>query len=55
MTKHKLSQSLTILFLGVQEWNNPYLSWDPLNYENLTRILVDPREVWVPDIVLENK
>ncbi|CAH3046607.1 unnamed protein product [Pocillopora meandrina] len=47
-------QTVTADTVITQEWNNPYLRWDPLNYENLTRILVDPREVWVPDIVLEN-
>ena len=36
-------------------WTNPFLQWNPQDYEGIDRILVDPRTIWVPDIVLENK
>ena len=36
-------------------WTNPFLQWNPEDYEGIDRILVDPRTIWVPDIVLENK
>lgn len=58
ITEHELLTDevlLYIVFLGPQQWNNPYLRWAPENYGNLKQILVDPREVWVPDVVLENK
>ena len=38
-----------------QVWTNPFLQWNPQDYEGIDRILVDPRTIWVPDIVLENK
>lgn len=37
-----------------QMWTNPFLQWNPQDYEGIDRILVDPRTIWVPDIVLEN-
>lgn len=37
-----------------QKWNNPYLRWNPADYGGIQKILVDPKEIWVPDIVLEN-
>ena len=36
-------------------WTNPFLQWNPEDYEGIDRILVDPQTIWVPDIVLENK
>ena len=44
-----------MLFPGLQKWKNPYLQWDPSSYDNIRQIVVDPKEVWVPDIVLANK
>ena len=44
-----------LLSTGFKKWNNPYLQWNPVNYGGIEQILVDPKEVWVPDIVLENK
>ncbi|XP_022801084.1 neuronal acetylcholine receptor subunit beta-3-like isoform X3 [Stylophora pistillata] len=47
-------QVITVDTVITQKWDNPYLRWDPTTYDNITVILVDPKEVWVPDIVLEN-
>lgn len=47
-------QVITIDTVITQKWNNPYLRWNPSTYDNIREILVDPKEVWVPDIVLEN-
>ena len=35
-----------------QSWKNPYLAWDPAQWSGISRILVDPKEIWTPDIVL---
>ena len=48
----------TYLFLFstfLKKWNNPFLRWNPDDYDGIKKILVDPNELWVPDIVLENK
>eukprot|EP00794_Sanderia_malayensis_P012868 gene12868-14193_t len=37
-----------------QHWNNTHLAWDPEDYGNVTTINVDPKKVWLPDIVLYN-
>ncbi|XP_074609983.1 neuronal acetylcholine receptor subunit alpha-3-like isoform X3 [Acropora palmata] len=37
-----------------QRWNNHLLRWNESKYGNITSINVDPKEVWVPDIVLYN-
>ena len=33
-------------------WNDYQLTWNPLQYENLTCIKVDPTKLWKPDIIL---
>ena len=34
---------------------NPFLSWNPSDFNNITHINVQPKEIWLPDIVLYNK
>ena len=51
----KTKPSYQYLPLFFQMWTNPFLQWNPQDYEGIDRILVDPRTIWVPDIVLENK
>ena len=51
----KTKPSHQYLPLFFQVWTNPFLQWNPQDYEGIDRILVDPRTIWVPDIVLENK
>ena len=51
----KTKPSHQYLPLFFQMWTNPFLQWNPEDYEGIDRILVDPRTIWVPDIVLENK
>ncbi|XP_078355224.1 neuronal acetylcholine receptor subunit beta-3-like [Oculina patagonica] len=47
-------QVITTDTVITQKWNNPYLQWDPFSYDGVEKILVDPKEIWVPDIVLDN-
>ena len=35
-------------------WNNSYLSWNETNYGNISFIVVDPKNIWHPDIELYN-
>ena len=51
----KTKPSHQYLPLFFQVWTNPFLQWNPEDYEGIDRILVEPRTIWVPDIVLENK
>nr|XP_042902633.1 neuronal acetylcholine receptor subunit alpha-2 isoform X2 [Parasteatoda tepidariorum] len=37
-----------------QEWMDDYLSWNPTEYGNLTKIRVPCEKIWLPDIVLYN-
>lgn len=37
-----------------QIWKNPFLSWEPRNYNGIKVINVDPTAVWKPDLVLYN-
>jgi len=38
-----------------QYWNDPYLTWNPEEYDNMTEINLSPDQVWVPDIVFYDK
>ncbi|GIX87181.1 hypothetical protein CEXT_744991 [Caerostris extrusa] len=38
-----------------KEWMDDYLSWNPIEYENLTKIRIPCEKIWLPDIVLYNK
>ncbi|XP_067042586.1 neuronal acetylcholine receptor subunit beta-3-like [Acropora muricata] len=37
-----------------QVWYNPFLQWEASDYGGITQIFVEPKKVWVPDVVLEN-
>ncbi|CAH8866659.1 unnamed protein product [Trichobilharzia szidati] len=37
-----------------QEWIDERLTWDPLEYNNLSRIRIPCQKLWLPDIVLYN-
>ncbi|XP_068703025.1 neuronal acetylcholine receptor subunit beta-3-like [Montipora capricornis] len=47
-------QVITTQSVVTQIWRNPFLQWEPSNYGGISRIFVEPKNVWVPDIVLEN-
>lgn len=38
-----------------QTWNNPHLSWNSTKYGGLKTININPKLVWLPDIVLYDK
>ncbi|XP_057314526.1 neuronal acetylcholine receptor subunit alpha-9-like isoform X2 [Hydractinia symbiolongicarpus] len=37
-----------------QKWYNYHLTWKPQEFNNITLINVDPKKIWLPDIVLYN-
>lgn len=37
-----------------QYWNNPMLTWNPIEYDNISSVNIDKNLVWVPDICLYN-
>ena len=39
----------------VQQWHDPWLTWDPSKYEGLRSVNTNPDLLWKPDIVLHNK
>ncbi|XP_022803958.1 neuronal acetylcholine receptor subunit alpha-7-like [Stylophora pistillata] len=48
-------QMLLTNVLIVQRWHNPFLEWKKEVYGGIDQIVVNPTEIWVPDIVLYNK
>ena len=38
-----------------QVWVNQLLTWDPAQYNGVKAVRLDPRLVWIPDIVLYNR
>ena len=32
-----------------------FLTWDPLDYDNITMINIPTKEIWIPDTVLYNR
>lgn len=49
--------SVFLLFMTniSQKWNNHLLRWNASHYGGIKSINVDPKMVWLPDIVLYNK
>ncbi|XP_020613155.1 neuronal acetylcholine receptor subunit beta-3-like [Orbicella faveolata] len=54
ISQNNKDQVITTETIITQKLNNPYLRWNPADYDGIQKILVDPNEIWVPDIVLEN-
>ncbi|XP_032828004.1 acetylcholine receptor subunit beta isoform X1 [Petromyzon marinus] len=47
-------EELTTSVYMDMSWEDPRLSWDPRNYDNLRSIRLSPKRVWLPDIALSN-
>lgn len=48
------NQMLTTNVWVRQRWRNELLTWKSANYSGVKTIRIDPRMVWIPDIVLYN-
>ncbi len=38
-----------------QHWHDAFLRWEPEKYGNLSRIIIPPNLLWLPDFGLENR
>ena len=38
-----------------QHWNDEFLRWNTSEYGGLTRVIVPPEMIWLPDFGLENR
>ena len=41
--------------LFLQFWNDPRLSWDKSEFENISQVIINPKKAWLPDVVLLNR
>jgi len=48
------NQILTTNIWLTLTWEDPQLTWNPLEYNNLRDIRVDPSMIWTPDLLLYN-
>ncbi|XP_012937358.2 neuronal acetylcholine receptor subunit beta-3-like [Aplysia californica] len=48
------SQTMTTNTILELEWNDEYLSWDPVNYGGIQSILAPQKKMWIPDITVGN-
>ena len=46
------NQTLYLLF---QKWTNLLLTWEPKHYGGIKRVRIDPKLLWIPDVVLYNR
>lgn len=44
-----------ILSIFEQFWTNHRLSWNPNDFGGVKSVHVEPKLIWVPDVVLYNK
>jgi hypothetical protein len=35
-------------------WSDPRLSWDPVMYSDISKILLPANQLWLPDLVIQN-
>ncbi|XP_068725040.1 neuronal acetylcholine receptor subunit alpha-7-like isoform X1 [Montipora capricornis] len=47
-------ETLKINVWTKQEWKDPFLTWNPIHYEGISKINVEPTLVWLPVIILYN-
>jgi len=38
-----------------QEWNDDYLTWNPVSYDGVEQIILSPTKIWIPDIGIQNR
>ena len=42
------------LFISFQMWQDEYLRWNPKEYGGVSDTRLNPEEIWMPDIELQN-
>ena len=54
--EYDVSNHMPLMYTSLpQFWTDYQLSWDPLEFGNISRVSIDSAMVWTPDIVLFNK
>lgn len=48
-------ESNVVLALSFQKWTNLLLTWEPKHYGGIKRVRIDPKLLWIPDVVLYNR
>ncbi|XP_061170075.1 acetylcholine receptor subunit alpha-1-A-like [Saccostrea echinata] len=48
------SSKFTVNGLFRTLWKDDRLSWNPLEYKNITRIIISQHKIWIPDLVIVN-
>ncbi len=48
------SQIMTSSSYLITTWIDPRLTWDPKDYNSITKIVVKANKIWVPDLVITN-
>jgi hypothetical protein len=48
------SKSMQSNFDLLVAWLDPRLSWNPKNHSELTRVLIEPKRIWLPDFCIVN-
>jgi len=48
--KHKM----IVVFCGVKQWRDALLQWNASEYDNVRQVVLQPRQIWTPDVVLVN-
>jgi hypothetical protein len=43
----------SILGVFALQWTDPSLTWDPASYGNLYSTIIDPKDMWIPELFLK--
>ena len=38
-----------------QMWKDDNLKWNTTEFENITYIVIDAEDIWVPDVIIKNR
>jgi len=43
-----------MFFLREQQWRDALLQWNASEYDNVHQVVLQPKQIWTPDVVLIN-
>ncbi|CAC5400444.1 unnamed protein product [Mytilus coruscus] len=50
----EVDETVSIIGVMTLNWIDPALTWNPLSYNNVSKIIIDPFDLWLPPIFLMN-